>query len=331
MVTNIVLFLSLSLSQVFFFLSLNIEAHLSGYPGFYMSAGCTLSHHFSDLFFFFLIVAKIITDFQNKIVTGSQYSPHLTKSIDRYLIQTTHLNQTSAIISTQAGHQSSKPGIASATLPPCFVHPDLLLPFFPETLPSHLEHPDGLLPSLQPCFPNPALLATSATLPAWLGTHSLGPPAAPDLPLFSEPPGVYSELNWTHPTSTTPQPCSEEESPQVRNEEEGGVGEAEVFIAKITQLKATGLLGIFLVYHFGFERNFLCINLVPRVDKCSISHQRVHHMIMGTHAFKFLIDCTDSRLLIFIGQSKTHGNGFGVEFLVLVFVGIELILHLTGG
>ncbi|KNZ61067.1 hypothetical protein VP01_1457g1 [Puccinia sorghi] len=54
-------------------------------------------------------------------------------------------------------------------------------------------------------------------------------------------------------------------------------------------------------------------------------------MITGTHAFKILINCTDSHLSIFIGQTKTHGYGFGGDFLVLVFVGIESILHLTGG
>ncbi|KNZ43665.1 hypothetical protein VP01_99g4 [Puccinia sorghi] len=42
-------------------------------------------------------------------------------------------------------------------------------------------------------------------------------------------------------------------------------------------------------------------------------------MIVGTHAFKLLIDCTDSCLLIFIGQSKICGYGLGVDFLVLVF------------
>ena len=53
-------------------------------------------------------------------------------------------------------------------------------------------------------------------------------------------------------------------------------------------------------------------------------------MIVGTHAFKLLIDCTDSCLLIPIGQSKTSGEGFGVDFLVFFLVGVEPILHLTG-
>ena len=53
-------------------------------------------------------------------------------------------------------------------------------------------------------------------------------------------------------------------------------------------------------------------------------------MMVGTHAFRLLIDCTDSCLAIFIGQSKDSGEGFGVEFLVFVLVGVEPILHLMG-
>jgi len=74
----------------------------------------------------------------------------------------------------------------------------------------------------------------------------------------------------------------------------------------------------------------LGISLEPRVYKCSISHQVVHCMIVGTHAFKLLIDCADSCLSIFIGQTKTSGEGFGVDFLVFVLVCVEPILHLTG-
>ena len=72
----------------------------------------------------------------------------------------------------------------------------------------------------------------------------------------------------------------------------------------------------------------LGINLETRVDKCSISYLLIHFMIVGTHAFKLLIDCSDSCLAIFIGQSKTCGDGFGVEFLILVFVDVESIIHL---